>query len=121
MCLGIGLGDLGRHSVLGAEQLQEGLLVLSTAFLYQRPITEAQILKFPKHLNIEVTSGAELAQVVVAAAAVYPSAERPLADGGRSPAKQNARHKRPDALLAQALERCLDQSLLGSQLGSVGE
>jgi hypothetical protein len=74
--LRVRLGHLGRYSVLKAEQIQDGNSVFRAALIHKRSIAESQVLQLPKDLNVKVTAGSEVAQVVVPAAAEVSSCQR---------------------------------------------
>ena len=92
-------------------------MIFRPPFVHAGSITKAQVLKLPKHLEVEVAPAGKVPNKVIAAAAENPSRQRPGRVRG-SAAKENAWYQRPQAFLAKPLERRLNQRLLRGYLAA---
>src|SRR6478672_261908 len=103
----MGRCDFGGDAVLQAEQLKNCNLILRLAFVNAGYVAEEQILKLPDDLYLNVGAHAVVAEAVGSAA---EDARRENGRRiGRGSPEYNTRDQRAHALLAQALQRRLDE------------
>src|SRR5207248_3174407 len=108
------------HLVLKAKQIQNGEPVLRATLVHKSLVAEAQVLQFPKDLNVKVAAGAEVTQVIIPPAAEVPARQRPGRVGG-GPPQQDTGNERPQMFLAEPRQGRLDEGLLRGQLRTVRE
>ena len=117
--LGVGLDHLGRHPVLGAEQLKQRRPLLGLALADRGSVAQSEVLHLPDGLEVEAKPLAEVGEVVV-----DPAAEVPASQTGHlrpSAPESYGRNEGTNLLLSNPDECRLNQRLVGGKFGTVGE